>query len=208
MMLFRLNWGVTVSISITGHAMFLSPRLLAPLLACICLASSFAPSLAQAQDAPQPAPVPFMADLSDLPRDLAAMKEAKIPMLLFVHASYCTYCHVVDSNFIQPLVNDPAYQGKLIVRRIEIDAPLAILDRHGNKESNMDFARRLGVQLVPVVAFFGPDGQAIGAPIMGVTVPDFYPYYLQQGIDLAERCAKTPDLKACIPPQKADRRTL
>lgn len=174
---------------------------------CASISGLF-PALATAQDAPEAAQVPFMENLSDLPRDLAAMQAAKIPMLLFIHASYCPYCQVVDSNFIQPMVNDPAYQGKLIVRRIEIDAPLSIIDRQGNKESNVHFAQRLGVRLVPVVAFFGPDGHAIGDPITGVTVPDFYPYYLQQGIDLAERCAKDPDPKACAPTKKADQRVL
>ncbi|ANJ67557.1 hypothetical protein A9404_09290 [Halothiobacillus diazotrophicus] len=149
-----------------------------------------------------------MAELRDLPRDLAAMKAAKIPMLLFVHASYCPYCQVVDSDFISPMAKDPAYQGKLIVRRLEIDAPGSVLDPRGNSESNRDLARRLGVQLVPVVVFFGPDGQAIGAPITGVTVPDFYPYYLQQGIELAERCVKTPDPQQCTPKKRADRRVL
>ncbi|MHB1230757.1 MAG: thioredoxin family protein [Halothiobacillus sp.] len=152
--------------------------------------------------------LPFMANLSDIPRDLAAMQERKIPMLLFVHASYCGYCQLVDSSFIQPMLDDPAYQGKLIIRRIEIDAPLSILDRHGIEETNMHFARRLDVRLVPVVAFFGPDGKEIGDSIKGVTVPDFYPYYLDEGIKLAEQCAKTPDPTRCMPSKVAGQRSL
>ncbi|MHB9020631.1 MAG: thioredoxin family protein [Halothiobacillus sp.] len=152
--------------------------------------------------------LPFMENLSDIPRDLAAMQERKIPMLLFVHASYCSYCQRVDSSFIQPMLDDPAYQGKLIIRRIEIDAPLSIRDRHGIEETNMHFAQRLDVRLVPVVAFFGPDGKAIGDPIKGVTVPDFYPYYLGEGIKLAEQCAKTPDPARCMPSKVADQRSL
>lgn len=180
--------------------------LLAALFFILATQSSQAgPLVNTTQDA---AATPFMEDLSNLPRDLATMKAEKIPMLLFVHASYCSYCQVVDSNFIQPMVNDPAYRGKLIVRRIEIDAPLSIIDRQGNKESNMDFARRLGVRLVPVVAMFGPDGQAIGEPLRGVSVPDFYPFYLQKVIELAERCVKNPDPLKCTPPNKSDQRNL
>ena len=189
--------------------MLFSPHPLIRLVALCCLLTGFSSPLAIAQDAPDTVSVPFMENLSNLPKDLAAMQAAKIPMVLFVHASYCPYCQVVDSNFIAPMANDPAYRGKLIVRRIEIDAPLSIIDRQGNKETNKHFAQRLGVRLVPVVAFFGPVGQQIGDAITGVTVPDFYPYYLQQGIDLAESCVKNPDPKLCTPTiKKADRRTL
>jgi len=161
---------------------------------------------AAATDAPNP--TPFMADLHDVPRDLAAMQAEKIPMLLFVHASYCGFCHEVDSQFIQPMVNDPAYRGRLIIRRVEIDADGAILDAQGQKETNAHFARRLDVRLVPVVAFFDPEGKEVGARIKGVTVPDFYPYYLDEGIKLAEHCAKNPDPIRCQPANAADQRSL
>ena len=186
---------------------FLVVRLLA--LAVLC--GLFTPQVfAQAKtpvaagETPPPVSIdlPFMENLSDVSRDLAGMKERKIPMLLFIHASYCGYCQWVDENFIQPMVNDPAYQGKIIVRRIEIDADGSILDRDGKEESNRHFADRMGVHLVPVVAFFGPDGKEIGDPINGVTVQDFYPYYFHQGIELAEACAKNPDPEKCIPKEK------
>lgn len=178
-------------------------RILSALLFTLAGFCGGTPLTANAADSP-----PFMENLGNLPRDLAAMQERRIPMLLFVHASYCGYCQFVDSNFIQPMLDDPAYQGKLIIRRIEIDAPLSILDRHGKEETNMHFAQRLDVRLVPVVAFFGPDGKAIGDPIKGVTVPDFYPYYLHQGIELAEQCAKNPDPARCTPAKAADQRSL
>jgi hypothetical protein len=183
-------------------------------LAVLC--SSFSPLVFAQTEAPTtvgetpsaPINLPFMEDLRDVSRDLAGMKERKIPMLLFIHTSYCGYCQWVDENYIEPMRNDPAYEGKLIVRRIEIDADLSILDRHGVEESNRHFADRMGVHLVPVVAFFGPDGEAIGDPLTGVTVQDFYPYYLQQGIDLAETCAKNPDPKKCAPSKMKDQRSL
>lgn len=164
---------------------------------------------AMAGDAPRAQiDLPFMENLRDVSRDLAGMDARKIPMLLFIHASYCVYCRWVDENFILPMKNNPAYEGKIIVRRIEIDAAGSILDRNGDELSNQEFANRLGVRLVPVVAFFGPDGMEIGDGITGVTVQDFYPYYLQQGIDLAEACAKNPDPKKCTPHERKNQRSL
>lgn len=164
--------------------------------------------LTQSAIADERSALPFMENLSNVPRDLAAMQAQKIPMLLFVHASYCGFCHEVDSQFIQPMAKDPAYRGRLIIRRVEIDADGSILDARGNKETNSEFARRLNVRLVPVVAFFDPEGREVGERLKGVTVPDFYPYYLDQGIKLAERCAKTPDAVGCLPPKPADQLSL
>ena len=152
--------------------------------------------------------VPFAAELTNIPADLAVMRAEKIPMLLFVHASYCGYCQLVDSDFIAPLEKDPQYRGKLLIRRIEIDGNTDLIDRAGHKEGPMHFANRLGVRLVPVVLFFDPEGQAVGGALRGVTVPDFYPFYLDQGIELAQSCSATPDPARCTPKKAADQRSL
>ncbi|WP_407275967.1 thioredoxin family protein [Halothiobacillus sp. DCM-1] len=152
--------------------------------------------------------VPFAANLTNIPADLAVMQAERIPMLLFVHASYCGYCQMVDEEFIRPLEKDPAYRGKLLIRRIEIDGATDLIDRQGQRESPTRFANRLGVRLVPVVMFFDPAGRSVGEALRGVTVPDFYPFYLQQGIDLAETCSRQPDPARCTPKKPADQRSL
>jgi len=146
--------------------------------------------------------VAFMAPLTNVPADLALMKRKKIPMLLFFHASYCAYCKEVDSEFIQPMADDPKYQGKLIIRRVMVDADTRFIGHDGKKHDYLYLTHRFDVTLVPVVMFIGPDGRQIGEQLRGITVPDFYPYYLNQGIDLAEHCAKSPDDPTCKPKGK------
>lgn len=171
------------------------------LLGSLCVQAEVAPATGN-----ETADTAFMTPLTDVPADLARMKRERIPMLLFFHASYCGFCREVDNDFIQPMRGDPKYQGKLIVRRVMIDADTRFVGRDGKKHDYMDLAHRFHVTLVPVVLFIGPDGQQIGEPLRGITVPDFYPYYLHQGIDLAEHCAKTPDDPTCRP--KGDQRSL
>ncbi|MPN42759.1 hypothetical protein SDC9_190316 [bioreactor metagenome] len=43
------------------------------------------------------------------------------------------------------------------------------------------------VKLVPVVAFYGPDGRQLAEPIVGARLPDFYQSYLDDGIDNARK---------------------
>lgn len=183
--------------------MFLSVRRLrGVMLALIGFGWAVAP-VARAADG-----VPFAANLTNIPADLAVMQAEHIPMLLFVHASYCGYCQLVDDEFIKPLEKDPQYRGKLLVRRIEIDGDIDLIDRQGRKEGPMHFANRLGVRLVPVVMFFNPEGQAVGEALRGVTVPDFYPFYLDQGIKLAQECSAHPDPAHCRPKKSGDQRSL
>lgn len=150
-------------------------------------------------ETPESLGVPFMAPLADVQADLAAMQKHHIPMLLFFHASYCGYCRLVDEEFIEPMRHDPKYQGRLLIRFAQIDDEGTVIDRDGKKEGYMALANRMGIHLVPEVLFFGPDGKQVGEPLKGVTVPDFYPFYLSQGIEQAEECARNPDAKGCTP---------
>jgi thioredoxin-related protein len=150
-------------------------------------------------ETPEPLSVPFMAPLANVQADLAAMQKHHIPMLLFFHASYCGYCRLVDDDYIEPMRHDPKYQGRLLIRFAQIDDEGTVVDRDGKQEGYMALANRMDIHLVPEVVFFGPDGKEVGEPLRGVTVPDFYPFYLDQGIDQAEECAKNPETEGCTP---------
>ena len=39
------------------------------------------------------------------------------------------------------------------------------------------------IKLVPVVAFYGPNGQRLADPIVGARLPDFYQSYLETAVE-------------------------
>jgi len=137
----------------------------------------------------------FVSNLTNLPRDLAYMQAHKIPMMLFFHASYCGYCKMIDNQFIIPMRLDPAYRGRLLIRRVQIDAQEKYIGRDGKPHHYLKLANRLEVRGVPLVLFVGPDGQRI-ASITG-TAPGFYNYYLDQYVDRATKCAKDMSQPGC-----------
>ena len=53
-------------------------------------------------------------------------------------------------------------------------------------------AAREKIRLVPVVAFYGPDGRQLAAPIVGALLADFYPTYLERALDQASGALKKP----------------
>ena len=132
--------------------------------------------------------VRFVDHLSDLPADLAWMQKHDKPMMLFFHASYCGYCRKIDEEFLIPMRLDPDYQGRLIIRRVQIDSDHRLIDADGELRSTTSFADQLDVRGVPYVLFFSPDGERVGE-ITGAA-PAFYDHYLNRNIDRAEHCAK------------------
>ena len=152
--------------------------------------------------------VPLMDDLRDVSADLEVLRERQIPMLLFFHATYCSYCRTVDEEFLQTMAEDPAHQDRLLIRRVEIDSDTPEIEWQDVSYTPVEFARLQGVQLVPQVMFFGPDGQQVVDELKGVTVPDFYPAYLDQRLEAAQRCIDDPTLDVCTDGIDQPRRDL
>ena len=152
--------------------------------------------------------VPLMDDLRDVGHDLEILQERQIPMLLFFHATYCTYCRTVDEEFLQDMAEGEAYAGRLLIRRVEIDSDTPEIDWQGTSYTPVEFASLQGVQLVPQVMYFAPDGRQVVDELKGVTVPDFYPAYLDQRLEAAERCIEEPTLPVCTEGIDRPRRDL
>lgn len=152
--------------------------------------------------------VPLMSDLENVQADLIYMQEHQIPMLMFFHATYCSYCRTVDEEFLQTMAADPDYEGRLIIRRVEIDSDLPEIEWQGTSYTPVEFARLQSVQLVPEVIYFAPDGKQVVDELKGVTVPDFYPQYLDQRLRAAERCIEEPTLDVCTDGIDQPRRDL
>ncbi|MFO7808350.1 thioredoxin family protein [Guyparkeria sp.] len=152
--------------------------------------------------------VPLMSDLENVQSDLDYMQKQQIPMLMFFHATYCTYCRTVDDEFLQTMADDPDYEGRLLIRRVEIDSDLPEIKWQGTAYTPVEFARLQGVQLVPEVIYFAPDGKQVVDELKGVSVPDFYPQYLDQRLRAAERCIDDPTLDVCTDGIDQPRRDL
>ncbi|MBN2872325.1 MAG: thioredoxin family protein [Halothiobacillaceae bacterium] len=139
--------------------------------------------------------VRFVDHLNDLPADIAWMQAHDKPMMVFFHASYCGYCRKIDDEFLIPMRLDPDYQGRLIIRRVQVDGGRNFVDVDGDEGRPKALADRLEVRGVPYVLFFAPNGQRVGE-ITG-TAPGFYSYYLDKNVDLAERCARDMSPAEC-----------
>ena len=105
------------------------------------------------------------------------------PLVVLYSRRDCKYCETVKRDYLKPLASQPRYRDKLLVRQINQDSDLPLLDFHGERTTHARFAASEKIKLVPVVAFYGPNGQRLAEPIIGARLPDFYPSYLEAAIE-------------------------
>ena len=77
---------------------------------------------------------------------------------------------------------DPAYAGRVLIREVDTGSDAMLRDFSGARTTQREFARRYNVRRVPVVALFGPSGEQLGEPMIGMALPDFYQFYLDDAI--------------------------
>jgi thioredoxin-related protein len=128
------------------------------------------------------APVPLAEDLRQ--DGVAAEAESKTVVVLFT-ASYCEYCEAVKSEFFNHILKDVRYSSRIVLREVVLDSAFTLRDFSGEQLSHGAFADREGVFLVPQVSFFGPAGNTLTDPLVGVVTMDFYGWYVDKRINRA-----------------------
>ena len=117
----------------------------------------------------------------DLRAEAAQSAAAGRPLVVIFSRADCRYCATVKRDYLKPLAANPRYQG-ILVRQVNQDSDAPLTDFHGDKTTHARFAAAEKVKLVPVVAFYGPQGRRLAEPIIGARLPDFYQSYLEEAI--------------------------
>lgn len=131
--------------------------------------------------------VPFAADLRREARGAAAAGE---PLVVLYSRADCRYCRTVRRNYLAPLAAQPG--RRIAIREIAQDRRTPLTDFAGRATSHASFAADEKIRLVPVVAFYGPDGRQLAAPIVGARLADFYQSYLDEALTQSRRALQQP----------------
>lgn len=130
--------------------------------------------------------------VTDLQADARLARAQRVPIVLFFHSTSCPYCRQVEDLYLRPLAGENARSPRVILRAVEVDAPLAMKDFSGAPTDMRAFATRQGVGLVPSIRFLGPDGASLAPELLGYSSPDFYAGYLEDAISSATRELRAP----------------
>ena len=117
----------------------------------------------------------------DLRAEAIQAKRAGGPLIVVFSRAECRYCETVKRDYLKPLEKNPNFQG-VMIRQINQDSDAPLTDFRGKKTTQSGFASAEKIGLVPVVAFYGPNGKALADPLIGAGLPDFYQGYLEDAI--------------------------
>jgi thioredoxin-related protein len=127
----------------------------------------------------------------DLRAEADKAAQAGGPLIVVYSRKDCKYCETVKRDYLKPLAANPRYRDKVVVRQINQDSDAQLVDFRGETTTHARFAASEKIKLVPVVAFYGPQGKQLAEPIVGARLPDFYPGYLEDAVEKSSLALKT-----------------
>lgn len=128
----------------------------------------------------------------DLQADAHSAAQRRIPILLMFASETCGYCLQVEAEYLLPLLRDPNYADKVIIRKVLVRDLRPLVDFDGARVETGRFADRYAAPLVPTLVFVDAQGREISERLVGLTTLDFYWGYLQRSLDLAHEQLRAP----------------
>lgn len=106
-----------------------------------------------------------------------------LPLMLVFSAADCSYCKLLEEDFIKPMLISGDYTHKVLIRRVMIDAGGDVRDFDGKSISIDDFALRYKAFVTPTVVFVDAQGHQLAHRLVGIANPYFYGGDLDRAID-------------------------
>jgi thioredoxin-related protein len=130
-----------------------------------------------------------LAAIDDLRTVMAQVRKQRVPLLVLFSTPGCPFCHEVRRSYLAPRVVEQAKlpTPTLLIREVDISSRAPLVDLEGRRTTQAEFAARLNVRMVPVVALFDDRAQLLGEPLVGIDRAGFYEAYLARAIEAAER---------------------
>ena len=123
--------------------------------------------------------------------DLAALgqqakREGK-PVVVFFYQEQCHYCETVRKQYLQPMQRDGSAAERMLLRKLDTRGDAVIRDFSGKQLRQQQFAHRERKTFTPTLAFYGPNGERLTRPLVGLKGGrDYYGHYLDKGIEAAQ----------------------
>jgi thioredoxin-related protein len=127
--------------------------------------------------------------IDDLRPLMAQVRTRRAPLLVLFSTPGCPFCVEVRRGYLAPRVAEQAKlpSPTLLIREVDITSRAPLVDLQGHRVTQAEFASRLNVRMVPVVALFDDRAQLLGDPLVGIDRAGFYESYLARAIEAAER---------------------
>jgi thioredoxin-related protein len=124
-----------------------------------------------------------LVEATDLHQDGRRAEAGQVPILIMFSMQGCAYCEIVREEFLKPMLRNPEYRSKVLIREIHSDSYASLRDFDGKPVEAAELAHRYRASLSPTVVFLDPQGRELAERLVGVTTRDYYGGFLDEAID-------------------------
>ena len=122
---------------------------------------------------------------SDLQHDGQQALDKKLPILLVFTAIDCSYCELLEEEFLEPMLLGGEYDGRIIIRKIVLDNGSRLKDFSGTMRDATSLSDQYRAFVTPTLLFVDGNGVAQAARMLGINTPELFGGYLDDCIETA-----------------------
>jgi thioredoxin-related protein len=130
---------------------------------------------------------------TDLQREGAHALEQRLPVLLAFSADECSYCEMLEEDFLEPMLLGGDYRDKIIIRKLVLDNGSSVIDFNGKAVDATRLSDRYRVFVTPTILFVDANGKELAERMTGINTPELYGGYLDACIETALLSIRNPD---------------
>jgi len=137
--------------------------------------------------------VPAATDLQRLGNQAHS---AKLPVLLTFTSVICSYCELLEEDFLQPMLLSGEYRDRVIIRKLELGPGASVTDFDGRNIMSSELSSRYRVFVTPTLLFVDGSGRELAERIVGINTPELFGGYLDECIETALLRLRAPGAAA------------
>lgn len=122
-----------------------------------------------------------------------------LPILLVFSAIECSYCELLEEEFLQPMLLGGEYRDKIIMRKLLLDNGSRLVDFSGQRIDATRLSDRYRVYVTPTLLFVDANGTELAERMVGINTPELFGGYLDDCIETAWLMIRDPDGLARLP---------
>jgi thioredoxin-related protein len=135
----------------------------------------------------------------NLHTDSQLAHEKQLPILLAFSAIDCSYCELLEEEFLRPMLLSGNYRDKIIIRKLVLDNGSRVADFSGQRINATRLSDRYRVYVTPTLLFIDENGAELAERMVGINTPELFGGYLDDCIETAWLMIRNPAGLAKLP---------
>ena len=116
----------------------------------------------------------------------------QLPILLAFSADDCSYCKLLEEDFLQPMLLSGEYEDRIFIRKLIIDNGSDVTDFTGQQTAATRLSDRYRVFVTPTILFVDGNGRELAERMVGINTPELYGGYLDACVETALADIRNP----------------